>query len=218
MAKKEPYGVERDVRTVNGSSDRHSARMEGQYLGIFPAMEVPVLTTRGGKKTSKRKGVLIEDIGIFIDLDAKDIEHDENFAHLVLEVLGLHPKSADFNVISVMEKVLRALAKAKFRNLAELKFGDDIVYSHPELEFDLKDVLESTKEHLLSGKDVERATARVIEGLEGGLSADITIDSVHTRFTHDIRIQFHGELEEEFVNRIINYLESNLKIERLLER
>lgn len=218
MGRKETYDVERDMRIMEGSSDRHSARLEGQYLGIFPAMEVPTIASKGGKRPRKKGPVLIEDPIILIDLDAKVVGHDENFAHLLLEVIGLHPETADFNVISVMEKVLRALAKAKFKNLAELKYDDKVVYSHPEREYDLKDVLESTREDLLTRKDLEKASARVIEVAEGGLSANIDVDRIHTKFTHDIRIKFDGKIEEEFVNRIINYLEDNLKIERLLER
>ncbi len=218
MGSREVHNVERDVKVLEGSSDRHSARLEGQYLGIFPAMEVPSATGKGRKGRRKAREVLIEDPLLLIDLDATDIEHDENFLHLLLELVGLHPQKADFKVISVIEKVLRALAKAKFRNLAELRFGDELVYDHPEREYDLKEVLGNMKGLLLSGKEVEEAKARVIDGPEGGLSAEITVDRIRTRFTHDIRIEFHGKLEEELMNRIVNYLERNLSIEELLER
>jgi hypothetical protein len=118
MSSSKPYSVDRDIKSITGASDRHSARIEGQYPGIFPSSELPTTLKEMNNKKKKRSSSEVGDLTIFIDLDAKDLDQDDNFIEAFLSVLGLHPKDADFDVFSVTEKVLRALSKAKFRNLA----------------------------------------------------------------------------------------------------
>jgi hypothetical protein len=213
--------VEKDLKVIKGRSGKHEARLEGQYIGIFPTPIIPPgfgdmdVEREGRKRGGKRRVV---NPGLSIDLDASDLEEDKNFVEMVLSVFGLEPKEADFDVFSVMEKILRALAKAKFSNLARLELNDNVVYEHPEKELDLRDVLENIKDYVLDERKIEEARARVIDGEEGETEASITVDKIHTNLTHDIRIEIKGEIEEEYVNRIINYLEENLQIEKMLER
>jgi len=212
------YGVDRDIKEISGSSSRHSARIYGQYPGIFPSIEVPTIEHARKRRSGKPSSTEVGDLSIIIDLDANDLDDDDNFIQAVLSVVGLHPKDADFDVLSVTERVLRALSKAKFRNLAELKFNDRRVYEHPELEFDLRNTLDVIGELAIKEQRIDSAEARIIEGPDMDAEAFVKVSRSHSRFTHDIRIDIRGNIEGENLRRIVNYLEENLKIEKLFER
>jgi len=215
MAKKEPYGVEKDIKTITGRSRKHSARLEGQFLGIMPG---PVLGTAPEKEPKEEKAIVVrsvKDLSLRIDLKVDDVDKGSGVFSEMLHLIGLDPREGDFEVLSTMDKVLRALAKAKFRNLAELRFNGELVYDHPEDEWDLRKVLKRIKE-MAPGTKLEEAEARVIEHEVGDTEAHIKVDKVHTELTHDILIKFDGELEGEMLRRVINYLEENLEIEELI--
>jgi len=218
MSHTKPYGVDRDIRSVSGGSDRHSARIDGLYPGIFPSTEYPTTLHEMRIKKKHRSSTEVGDLSIYIDLIANDLDKDENLIEAFMSVLGIHPKDSDFEVFSVTEKVLRALSKAKFKNLAELKLNDELVYEHPELEYDLKKVLNDIGELRLKGQKIDSANARVIEGESKDAEVFVTVARSHSRFTHDIRIDIRGSIEKEHLKRIVNYLEENLDIERLFEK
>lgn len=215
MAKKEPYGVEKDLKMITGRSKKHSARLEGQFLGIMPG---PVLGGAAEKETREEKATIVrsvKDPSIRIDLKVDDVDKGSGVFSEMLHMIGLDPREGDFEVLSTMDKVLRALAKAKFRNLAELRFNGELIYDHPEDEWDLRKVLKGIKE-MAPGTKLEEAEARVIEHEVGDTEALIKVDKVHTELTHDILIKFDGELEGEMLRRVINYLEENLEIDELI--
>lgn len=218
MAEKRTYGVRRDIKAITGSSGKHTAKIEGLYPGIFPSVEMPVTHDDRRMKKNKPTSTEVRDISIRIDLDAKEILEDENFIESMLSVVGLNPKDADFDVLSVTEKVLRALSKAKFRNLAELKLNDALVYDHPELEYDMRNVLDEIGDLWLKKERIDSANARVIDGPEMEAEAYVKVDRSRKPFTHDIRIDIHGNIEKEYLRRIVNYLEENLEIDRLFEK
>ena len=217
MSNSGTYGVERDIRILKGSSSKHSASLEGQFLGLIPSFEVSPEPKRDVFKPKPSTVKRVKDPRLYIDLDAKDIG-DDNFVETFLDVIGIDPRDAGFDVVSTMELCLRALAKAKFKNLASLKIGDEVVYEHPEKEWDLREVLENIKEIASSDATIEEASGTVFKGDEDGLEAKIKVCKKHTRFSHDIYLDIDGEMEEEYFNRIINYLEEHLEIERLIER
>ena len=217
MSKSDTYGVERDVRIMKGSSSKHSARLEGQYPGLIPSFEVSAEPKREIFRPKPSTVRRVKDPRLYIDLDAKDIG-DDNFVETFLDVIGIDPRDADFDVVSTIELCLRALAKAKFKNLASLKIGDEVVYEHPEKEWDLREVLENIREIASSDATIEEASGTVFKGEEDGLEARIKVRKKHTRFSHDIYLDIDGEMEEEYFNRIINYLEEHLEIEKLIER
>jgi len=215
MVKKDPYGVEKDMKVLSGRSGKHSARLEGQFMGIMPG---PELEIEPGKVRKDEKAVVIwgvKDPSIKIDLKVGDVDKGSGVFSEMLHLIGLDPREGDFEVLSTLDKVLRALAKAKFKNLAELKFNGELVYDHPEDEWDLRSVLKTLKE-LASKKDLEEAEARVILHEEGDTEALVKVDKVHTELAHDIHIKFDGELDGEMLRRIINYLEDNLEIDELV--
>jgi phosphotransferase system HPr-like phosphotransfer protein len=216
MSTKEPYGMEKDLKVLEGHSSNHSARLEGQFIGIFPAPQMEIIhdVEDHVEKRVIVKGV--KDPRIRIDLKVKDIEEERNPLLEILHLLGLDPREADFNVLTTMEKVLRAFAKAKFKNLAEVTFDGKKVYENPDLDFDLKKVLKNIKDLDEDFSNAEEAQARVMEHDEEDTKAHIKVYKVHTKFGHDIDIKIDGEISGEMLRRIINYLEENLEIEELL--
>lgn len=215
MAKKDPYGMEKDLKVLKGSSGKHKARLEGQFLGIMPGPEINVEShdIRKDEKAVIVRGV--KDPVLKIDLNVEDLDERSGPLFEMLHLIGLDPREGDFEVLSTVDKVLRALAKAKFRNLAELKFNGKLVYDHPEDEWDLRKVLKKIKE-MAGDTKLEEAEARVIYREEGDTEAMVKVDKVHTELTHDILIKFDGELNGEMLRRVINYLEDNLDIQELI--
>jgi hypothetical protein len=215
MATKDPYGMEKDLKVLKGSSGKHKARLEGQFLGIMPTPEMGIESDEIKKS---EKAVIIrgvKDPVLKIDLDVKDIDERAGPLFEMLHLIGLDPREGDFEVLATLDKVLRALAKAKFRNLGELKFNGKLVYDHPEDEWDLRKVLKKLKE-MVGDNKLEVAEARVIYREEGDTEASVKVDKVHTELTHDILIKFDGELDGEMLRRVINYLEENLDIQELI--
>jgi phosphotransferase system HPr-like phosphotransfer protein len=216
MARKEPYGIEKDMKVLEGNSSRHSARLEGQFLGLIPSTGLEISTEEG---KVERKGMIvkgIKDPHLRIDLEVPDVKTDKGAMEELLHLIGLDPKEADFDVLQVMEKVLRAFAKARFRNLAEVTFDGKKIYEHPEMDFDLRKVLKNIKELGEDFSRAEEAEAVILEHDEDDTKAIIKVDKVHTKFGHDIDIRIEGEISGEMLRRIINYLEENLAIEELL--
>ena len=156
----------------------------------------------------------VKDPVLKIDLNVEDMD-EQGPLHEMLHLIGLDPREGDFEVLTTMDKVLRALAKAKFKNLGELRFNGKMVYDHPEDEWDLRKVLKRLKE-MAGDTKLEEAEARVIYREEGDTEATVKVDKVHTELTHDILIKFDGELNGEMLRRVINYLEDNLDIQELI--
>jgi hypothetical protein len=215
MVKKDPYGMEKDLKVLKGRSSKHNARLEGQFLGIMPGPEVGIEEheVRKDEKAIIVHGV--KDPVLKIDLDVKDIDDQAGPLHEMLHLIGLDPREGDFEVLTTLDKVLRALAKAKFKNLGELRFNGKLIYDHPEDEWDLRKVLKKLKE-MAGETKLEEAEARVIFREEGDTEATVRVDKVHTELTHDILIKFDGELNGEMLRRVINYLEDHLDIHELI--
>ena len=203
---------------MKGSSTGHSAMLEGRFLGIFPSSGVEVISDGEREHDGSRKTVIkgVSDPHIRIDLEVSDMDKDKGPLSELLHMIGLDPREADFDVLSTMEKVLRAFAKAKFKNLAEVNFDGKKVYEHPELDFDLRKVLKNIKDLDEDFSKAEEVEAVILEHEEGDTEARIKVDKVHTKLGHDIDIRIKGEISGEMLRRIINYLEENLEIEELL--
>ncbi|OYT45446.1 hypothetical protein B6U90_03260 [Thermoplasmatales archaeon ex4484_6] len=216
MSTKEPYGMEKDLKVLNGSSKRHSARLEGQFIGIFPIPEMEII--HEGRREEGEKFIVkgVSDPHLKIDLDVKHLEGRKGPLMEFIHLIGLDAREADLDVLDTLEKVLRAFAKARFRNLASVEVDGIKVYENPELDFDLRKVLKNIKELGSVSPSVEEARAEILEHEDGDLSARIKVDRIHTKLGHDIDIRIKGEISGEMLRRIINYLEENLEIEELL--
>ena len=77
---------------------------------------------------------LIKNLHIQFDFEVskREIEPKNIFSKLFLKVTRNEMIEEDFDLISKAELILRALAKAKFRNIAKLAFDGKTLYNHPE--------------------------------------------------------------------------------------
>jgi hypothetical protein len=87
-------------------------------------------------RTSEKRqdGDFLKNLRIQFDFEAskREIEPKNIFSKLFLKVTRNGMIEEDFDLISKAELILRALAKAKFRNIAKLVVDGKTLYNHPE--------------------------------------------------------------------------------------
>ena len=218
MSRKDDYVTKRQLKAIKTRGKRHSSTIVGNMMGIFP--EPLVVYSPYPKKHKGERKVLtsdmLEDMTISIDLDVKDVPHGDDFLRMFAAIVGLDRVEKDFEVLSTAEKVIRALAKAKFKNVVTMELDGEEIYHCPEDFYDSSDAIEQLLEEL---KDPERSGNNITISL---LSQDhkdcivgVKISRLHMTWTHDILITFHGVLAEKYFRRVINYLEDHLEIENI---
>ena len=119
MIKIDNYSSKRQLKAVTSHGSRHSSTISGNFIGIFPEpLDIPSKESKKHEKKKKPTGKnLVENMTISIDLDVKDIPHNENFVQKLISLVGLEKAEKDFELLSTAEKIIRSLAKAKFKNV-----------------------------------------------------------------------------------------------------
>jgi hypothetical protein len=220
MSKKNNYVTKRQLKAVRSRGDRHSTTVTGNYLGLFP--DRPQVGPVKGKKQVKEPEpsgpVHVENMTISIDLDVKNISHHEDFIHKLLSSVKLERVEKSFEILSTAEKILRALAKAKFKNVALIELDGKVLYEHPEKFYDTKDAIEILIEHIHHQKQKgNKIFMELLSYEHKDCLIEVEVSRIHLELTHDIFIRFHGVLKEEYFRRVINYLEDHLDIEDIEE-
>ena len=212
------YSDKRQLKAITSHGKHHSSTITGNALGIFP--EPFDLGAKEGKKHTEKKKpkapIILENMIISIDLNVKDLAHSDGFIRMLSESLGVVRVKKDFEVLSTTEKIIRALAKAKFKNVATIELDDEVLYNHPEKFYDadeaIKEMMMDIKNKKKRGNNINmRMLSKDFKDCE----VEIKVSRVHLPWFHDILIKFQGELEEEYFRRVINYLEENLQIENM---
>jgi hypothetical protein len=215
ISKKNDFVTNRQLKAVKSRGDRHSTTVTGNYLGLFP--DKPSIGPVKGKKQVKEEKttgpVNVENMTISIDLDVKDISHNEDFIQMLLSYIKLDRVEKDFEVLSTAEKILRALAKAKFKNVALIELDDKVLYEHPEKYYDIKDAIKILIEEIHQKENGNKIFMELLSHEHKDCVIEVEVTRVHLEWMHDIFIRFHGVLEEEYFRRVINYLEDHLEIE-----
>jgi hypothetical protein len=217
MSKKGDYSDKRQLRAITSHGKRHSSTVTGSLWGIAP--ERPDLGGSEKKKKSKKKKkesqILVENMTISIDLDVKNLRHSEGFIQKLSSSLGVVRVKKDFHVLSTAEKIIRALAKGKFKNVGTIKLEDDVLYHHPEKFYDIDDALEKLMKVINKKKTGDHIFMNLLSKEHKDCTVDVKVSCLHMPWMHDILIKFHGELPDEYFRRVINYLEDHLKIENI---
>jgi hypothetical protein len=218
MSKKNDFVTDRQLKAVKSRGNRHSTTVTGNYLGLFP--DKPPIGPVKGKKQIKEPEpsgpVQVENMTISIDLDIKNISHHEDFLHKLISYVKLDRVEKNFEVLSTAEKILRAFAKAKFKNVALIELDDKVLYEHPEKFYDTQDAIKILIEHIHHQKEKgNKIFMEIISHEHKDCLIEVEVSRIHLELTHDIFIRFHGVLKEEYFRRIINYLEDNLAIENI---
>jgi hypothetical protein len=207
------YRAKRELKAVTSRGKRHSSTISG--IGIFPEpLALPVRERKKKRIEEKRVHKNIENAIISIDLDVKDIDVDETLMEKLTEKLGIDNEVKDFQVLDTAAKVLRAMSKAKIRNVMFIKLDGHTIYERPDDYYDVDEAVDA----IMNEMKVQESTGDSIE-IElvsadlGDLWVEVSVNRVHLPWKHDILIKFHGEMGGEYFLRVINYLEEHLKIE-----
>jgi hypothetical protein len=218
MAKKNDFVTDRQLKAIKSRGNRHKTTVTGNYFGIFPE-KLSLRSSKGKKKIKEEKSagpVKIENMTISIDLDVKDVKHHEDFIHKLMSQVKLDRVEKSFEVLSTAEKILRALAKAKFKNVALIELDGSVLYEHPEKFYDIDDAIKILIDDIHNKKEIgNKIFMELLSHEHKDCLIEVEVSRVHLEWTHDIFIRFHGVLQEEYFRRIINYLEDHLEIENI---
>jgi len=117
-----------------------------------------------------------------------------------------------FELLPTAEILMRALHKAKFTNVLELKAGDETLYRGPESKFDIVDVIS-----MLAHKtkiDAQLQTVEMTVRMERRTlaTARVTVQRIHATKDHAIHIWFNGTLNKRLFHAFLNYLRDHLQV------
>lgn len=160
----------------------------------------------------RRDGDFLKNLHIQFDFEVskREIEPKNIFSKLFLKVTRNKMIEEDFDLISKAELILRALAKAKFRNIAKLVVDGKTLYDHPEKKSDLRKAIDGIDEfsHEIRDRGSIKITA-VLADVEK-CTANIEIKRIHSKKEHSVDIQMTGEIKKELYHTFLNYLNQNL--------
>jgi len=205
------YETRRQLRAVTSHSKRHSSTI----TAIFPApFDLPSKKEHRKRPHHVRKGDrTLENMSISIDLDVKDVPASDDLLNKLRDLVGLSRVEKDFELLVTGEKIIRAFAKAKFKNVNLIRLDGEVIYNDPDDFFDSDEAIDTIVEHIKEHGKGGNLIHMYLSSEEHPCTVDVQVSRVHLPFTHDILITIDGELKDEYFRRIINYLEENLEIE-----
>ena len=218
MSKSTDYIGKRQMKAVTIHGKHHSTTVSGNAWGIFPeTLDLEQKETKRRIKKIKPKEML-ENMMVSIDLIVKDMPHSKSFIQKLTDNIGIVRIKKDFEVLSTTEKLIRAFAKAKFKNVATIELDGDVLYNHPEIYYDTDEAIEALMYDIHQNKrEGNIIFLKMLSKQHKDCEVNVKVSRVHMPWVHDILIKIKGELPEEFFRRIINYLEENLEIEKLMD-
>jgi len=165
------------------------------------------------RASKKRRGEnFLKNLHIKFDFEVnkREVEPKNIFSKLFLKVTKNEMIEEDFDMFSKAELILRALAKAKFRNIAKLVVDGKTVYNHPEKKSDLRKTIDEIDEfsHEISNRKSIKITAILADAEK--CTANIEIKRIHSKKEHSVDIQVKGEIKKELYHTFLNYLNKNL--------
>lgn len=168
-----------------------------------------------GKKPEKGSGKeVLRDLHIKFDFNVKQtkIEPPNIFSRFVLKITGNEMVEEDFELIPTAELILRALAKAKFRNTAKIVVDGETLYDHPENKSDLRKTIDGFSD-LVSDREGRKTVeiTAVLADVEK-CTAKIKIKKIHRKKEHSVEIQMAGEIKKELYHTFLNYLNEKLGV------
>jgi len=157
----------------------------------------------------------VKNVELLIDIDVEQtpVASSSSFLGWLQEHTGRTRVEEHFELLPTAELLMRALHKAKFTNVIELKAGDETLYRGPERKFDIIDVIS-----LLAHKTNVAARAQTVEmtvRMERRTfpTARVTVRRIHAKKDHAIHIRFEGTLHKRLFHAFLNYLRDHLQLE-----
>lgn len=174
--------------------------------------------TKKEKKKSERhqKQNSLRNVHVHLDLDVEQtkIKSSNVFSYYFSKIFGLEKVEENFDISAIAEIILRALAKAKFRNTGKINVNSKTVYNHPEVVSDLRKTIEIIRN--LSNLKKEGKTMRINAILFSAdkCVADIQIKKVHRLKEHSIDIMMKGKIRSDLYYTFVNYLHEKLGLQK----
>ena len=167
-----------------------------------------------GKRDHSRKQIELKNLHIKFDFDVKHkiIEPSSASSKLSSTILRKKVIEENFDLLYVAEIILRALAKAKFRNTAKIIVDGKILYNHPEDKTDLRETIDGLDEF-----SDEIKIAKIIEIVAilkdvNKCIADIKIKKIHNETEHSVEIKMKGKIRGDLYHTFYNYLNEKFGI------
>jgi hypothetical protein len=221
MSKEDQFVTKRQLKAITVHGNRHSSTITGNALGIFPEpLNLPATEVKKDtSEESKTDHDLVENMIISIDLDVKEISHHDGFIEMLMGIVGINKVEKNFEVISTAEKTIRAMAKAKFKNIATIVLNNEVIYNQPEDFYDIDKGIEQLIQTVHDKNSIgNNIFIRLLSEEHKDCIVEVKVSRVHLPWVHDILIKFKGVLPDEYFRRVINYLEDHLEIEDIESR
>ena len=160
------------------------------------------------KDEHKHEKEFLKNLHIKFDFDVKRTEiKPQDF---ISKVTGKTMVLEDFELLPTAELILRGLAKAKFKNTAQIVVDGKTLYQHPEKKTDLRKTIDDIGEfsrEISKGRNVE--ITAILADVEK-CTAIIKINKIHRRKEHSVDIQMKGEIRKEIYHTFLNYLNEKI--------
>jgi len=194
-----------------GSGFREPPWVVGSPKEVMDWMEASHPSKKEKDKDKFEKEYLTN-LHIKFDFDVKSRE---------IEPTGLFSKitnkkiiEEDFELLPTAELILRALAKAKFKNTAKISVDGITLYEHPEKKSDLRKTLDNIDEYsseILNGKNLE--VIAILDDIEK-CTAAIKINKIHKKNDHSVDIQIKGRIKKDIYHSFLNYLDEKIGLKK----
>ena len=171
--------------------------------------------SKKSKKTRRDRGKeLLKNMHIQLDLDVKQttVASPNVFSKFLSKITKNGTIEEHFEIIHITELILRALAKAKFRNTRKIVVDGKTLYSHPEIASDLRKTIDILKESSLN--DAKRIEVSATLADVEKCTVEIKIKKIHKIKERSIDILMKGEIKKELYNAFCNYLGEKLDVEK----
>lgn len=170
--------------------------------------------TKKDSKKKHRKGKIdiLKNLHIQLDLEVRQtkIIPSNVIFRFFSKIIKNEKVMEDFEIISTAELILRALAKAKFRNTRKIIVDRNIIYNHPEINLDIRKTIDFLhKSSINNAKNVVIIAS--LSDIEKCI-VKINIKKIHRKNEHSIDILMSGEIKKDLYNAFYNYLIDKLGI------
>jgi hypothetical protein len=176
--------------------------------------------THPSKKDKKQKKghhkEILKDFYIRFDFDVKQtkVKPSSIFSRFILKITGNQLIEEDFDLIPTAELILRALAKAKFRNTAKIIFDGKVLYDHPEDKTDLRNTIDGLSDLVDDLNDSTTVELNAVLADIEKCTAVVKLKKIHKKNEYSVEIQLKGEIKKELYQTFMNYINDKLSIKK----
>lgn len=174
------------------------------------------------KKKSKHDQYddLVKNMQIRLDLNVEHtiVPPSNRLSQIISKILRREMIMEQFDIFLVAEMILRALAKAKFKNTVKIVVDDQILYNHPEKASDLRKTIDLLHDYSISTKTGNTIVIIALLADVEQCTAEVTIKKVHTKKEHSLDIFLRGEIKRVLYHAFLNYLYEKLGLEDSLSK